>query len=255
MSNAQLVVKLSGHQIDDPDFLSDFAHTIADLQQPTIIVHGGGKEISALQERLGITPQYIDGVRITDAESLAIVTMVLCGTINKRLVQALLHVGVDAQGLSGIDRRLIQANKMSHPEQDMGFTGEVIAVAGEVLLAMCQQGITPVIAPISWGADSHYNVNADHVAGAVAESVKAERLVFLSNVEGVMVDDVVIPHLSATQTRALITEGTIFGGMIPKVQTALQALNAGVESAVITNLDGLRTHGGTRFTLLAEPSV
>lgn len=243
-----IVLKVSGHELSDHAYLTLFAQTIAELQQPVIIVHGGGKEISALQKTLGIEPQYLDGVRITDKDSLDLVTMVLAGLINKRLVRYLSAVGLDAQGLSGVDRGLIRAYKMPHASVDMGYTGEVESVRGEILLNMLSQGVTPVIAPVCLGEDSEYNVNADHVAGAIAASVDAERLIFLSNVEAVLADGQIISSLNPADTEKLIAAGTIFGGMIPKVQTALEALNNGVERAVITNLDGLKTHGGTVFT-------
>lgn len=129
----------------------------------------------------------------------------------------------------------------------MGFTGEVVSVRGEVLLSMLEQGVTPVVAPISLGPDSSYNVNADHVAGAVAAAIRAQKVVFLTNVEGVLMNGSVLSVLTPDEVDKLISTGTIFGGMIPKVQTALSALATGVPQAAITNLTGLRTHGGTVF--------
>jgi acetylglutamate kinase len=243
-----IVLKVSGHELSDHAYLTLFALTIAELKQPTVIVHGGGKEISSLQKTLGIEPRYLDGVRITDKDSLDLVTMVLCGLINKRLVRYLTAVGLEVQGLSGVDRGLVRATKMPHPEVDMGFTGEVAAVRGEILLDLLAQGITPVIAPVCLGEDTEYNVNADYVAGAVASSIDAERLIFLSNVEGVIAEKQLLRSLSPEATEKLIADGTIYGGMIPKVQTALEALSKGVERAVITDLAGLKTHGGTVFT-------
>ena len=201
-----------------------------------------------MQKVMGIEPHYLDGVRITDAPSLKVVEMVLCGTVNKRLVRTLIAAGVDALGLSGVDRGLVRAEKMQHPSQDMGFTGSVVSVRGEVLQALLSNGITPVIAPVCLGEDSNLNVNADHVAGAVAAAVGASRVVFLTNVEGVLVNDKVVPTLTPAKTQSLIADGTIFGGMIPKVQTALHALDTGVQQAVITNLIGLKNATGTIFT-------
>lgn len=243
-----VVLKIGGNEIDDPAFLDQLAPTIKAVNAPAIIVHGGGKEISALQKMMGIEPQYIDGVRVTDAPSLAIVEMVLCGAVNKRLVRKLLVGGLDALGLSGVDRGLIRASKMPHPTVDMGYTGVVDSVRGDILLQLLENGVTPVIAPISLGTDSAYNINADHVAGAVAQAVGASKVVFLTNVEGVLLNGAALPTLSPERTRELITNGTIFGGMIPKVETALHALEDGVPQAVITNLAGLRTHGGTIFS-------
>ncbi|MBN8638177.1 MAG: acetylglutamate kinase [Anaerolineae bacterium] len=244
---APIVIKISGHELDSPDFLAELAATLKHFDTPVVIVHGGGKEITALQTRLGIEPRYVDGLRITDAESLALVEMVLCGTVNKRIVRTLVNAGIDAVGLSGVDGGLVSADKMTHESVDMGYTGEVTAVRVDLLVDMLDQGITPVIAPICLGEDSNFNVNADHVAGAVAAALEAERLVFVSNVEGVLKDGAVIPQLTPNQVGEMIADGTIFGGMIPKVKTALESLAEGVAQAVITNLKGLSSGGGTVF--------
>lgn len=241
------LIKVSGHELDGPTYLADFAAAIKSLNTPTVIVHGGGAEITAMQKVMGIEPRYLDGIRITDRDSLKIVEMVMCGTVNKRLVRCLLAVGLDALGLSGVDRGLVRARQMQVAGQDMGFTGEVVSVRGEVLLDMLQQGMTPVISPVSLGEETNFNVNADHVAGALAAAINASRVVFLTNVEGVLVDNKVVSTLSLDQTQRLIDDGTIFGGMIPKVKTALHALETGVHSAVITNLKGLAIGGGTVF--------
>ncbi|MEL6404034.1 MAG: acetylglutamate kinase [Chloroflexota bacterium] len=243
-----IVIKLTGHRIDEPDYLATFAQTIAEMSQPVIIVHGGGKEISSLMNELGMQPTYVEGLRVTDEAAMAVVTMVLCGTVNKRLVHYLLEAGMDAQGISGVDRGLITAQKLQHSEVDYGLAGEVVSVRGEVLTQMLQVGITPVVSPVSGGIAQHYNVNGDHVAGAIADAVNAEKIIFLSNVEGVLVDNEVVANLTPEQTQAYITDGTIYGGMIPKVEMALHALESGVPTAVITNLTGLQTHGGTQFT-------
>lgn len=242
-----ILVKVSGHELDDPAYLADFAAAIKALNAPTVVVHGGGAEITAMQKVMGIEPRYLDGVRITDQDSLKIVEMVICGTVNKRLVRVLLNVGIDALGLSGVDRGLVRARPMQVTGHDMGFTGEVVSVRGDVLLKLLEQGITPVVSPVSLGDNSNLNVNADHVAGALAAAINATRVVFLTNVEGVLVDNRVVPTLSPEQTQQLIDAGTIFGGMIPKVKTALHALEMGVHSAVITNLKGLAANGGTIF--------
>lgn len=242
-----IVIKIGGHEIADHAFLTELAQTVRELESPVVIVHGGGAEISELQQIMGIVPQYLDGVRVTDEPSLQVVEMVLCGVVNKRLVRYLLNAGVDAAGMSGVDRGLVRAVKMTHDSQDMGLTGAVSHVRGEVLTEMLAQGVTPVIAPVSLGADApvNYNVNADHVAGAVAAAVGAERVVFITNVEGVLVNGAYVPNLDVAAANAFIEDGTINGGMIPKVRTALGALDGGVPQSVITNLTGLKTHGGT----------
>jgi acetylglutamate kinase len=242
-----IVIKISGHELDDIAHLTAFAGVVAALKTPTVIVHGGGKEISALQTQMGIEPRYVDGLRITDEPSLALVEMVLCGAVNKRLVRMLINAGVDALGMSGVDRGLIRAQKMVHQAVDMGYTGVIASVREDVLVELLNMNITPVIAPICLGVDSNFNVNGDHVAGAVAGALDAERLVFLSNVPGVLVNGEVAATLTPAQTDALIADGTISGGMIPKVRTALDALNNGASQAVITNLAGLSSGGGTVF--------
>ncbi|QPC80706.1 acetylglutamate kinase [Phototrophicus methaneseepsis] len=241
------VIKISGHELGDEDFLATFAQTIADLPQNVVIVHGGGKEISELQTRLGIETHFADGVRITDADSLALVEMVLCGVVNKRLVRVLLNAGVQAIGLSGVDMGMVQATKLVHPTIDMIYTGQVASLHIDPLRRFIEQGLTPVLAPICYGGAHNYNVNADHVAGALAAALHAERVVFISNVPGVLVDEVVMPQATPSEVDALIADGTIYGGMIPKVQTALHVLQDGVPSATITNLDGLRQQTGTTF--------
>jgi acetylglutamate kinase len=241
-----LVVKISGSELDDAAFVGRFSAAIRALTEPVVIVHGGGKEISEMQRRMGIEPRYIDGVRITDAESLALVEMVLCGTINKRLVRSLIEVGVDALGVSGVDRGIVRARKMEPPapDVDMGFTGSITAVRAEPLREWLAAGVTPVIAPICLGEGTNYNVNADHVAGAVASALGAEQLIFLSNVPGVLnKKGKVIPTLTPDQVEALIANGTISRGMIPKVRTALYALEAGAASTVIGGIDALNGSG------------
>lgn len=250
-----IVIKISGHELDSAEYVADFAQAIRAMNAPTVIVHGGGKEISLLQGRLGIEPKFVDGIRVTDAESLALVEMVMCGVINKRLVRTLVNAGVNAVGLSGVDGGMISAAKMFHETVDMGFTGEVTAVRVDLLLNLLDLGITPVIAPICLGLDNNFNVNADHVAGALAATLEVEQLVFLSNVPGVLKDikdNQVIATLTPDQAESMIADGTIFGGMIPKVRTALNALKDDVEQAVITDLAGLRSNGGTIFTRQAR---
>lgn len=241
------LVKVSGHELDDPAYLAEFAAAIKSLNTPTVVVHGGGAEITAMQKVMGIEPRYLDGVRITDQDSLKIAEMVMSGSVNKRLVRCLLNAGLDAFGLSGVDRGLVRARQMQVSGHDMGFTGEVVSVRGEVILDLLEKGITPVISPVSLGEETNFNVNADHVAGAVAAALEAEKLVFVSNVEGVLKDGAVIPQLTPNQVGEMIADGTIFGGMIPKVKTALESLAEGVAQAVITNLKGLSSGGGTVF--------
>ncbi|MCE2490900.1 MAG: acetylglutamate kinase [Anaerolineae bacterium] len=242
-----LVLKIGGHDLRDEAFLCELSAVVRDLPVPLVLVHGGGVEIADLQQRLGIEPQYLQGLRVTDADSLALVEMVLCGLVNKRLVRFLVHAGVDALGLSGVDRGLLRARQMPHDQVDMGFTGEVNAVDANVIHEMLAQGVTPVVSPLCLGPDCAFNVNADHVAGALAVAIEASRIVFLTNVPGVLREGTLLQELDSGQARELIGQGIIHGGMIPKVETALQALATGVPQALVTNLDGLRQGTGTLF--------
>lgn len=227
--------------------IAQFARVVAQSLEQLVIVHGGGVEISQLQRKLNIKPRYVDGLRVTDADSLALVEMVLCGSVNKRLVRCLLEAGVDALGLSGVDRGLVRARQMRHESLDMGFTGEVVSVRGEAIMDLLDLGVTPVVSPVSVGDGSNYNLNADPVAGAIAASIGAQRVVFISNVAGVMVDGERADRLTRKQALALIESGIIRGGMIPKVKSALDVLSSGVPEALITDLDGWARRGGTTF--------
>ncbi len=241
------VVKVSGHCLDDNDLIKQFARIAAKSDDQVVIVHGGGVEISQLQRKLEIEPKYVDGLRITDADSLALVEMVLCGSVNKRLVRYLLAAGVDAQGLSGVDRGLVRARQMQHKSLDMGYTGEVVSVRGEVITDLLALGVTPVVAPVSVGDRSNLNLNADPVAGAIAAAIGADEVVFISNVAGVMADGSRLATLTRKRALALIESGVIQGGMIPKVESALDVLSSGLPQAVITDLTGWAERGGTTF--------
>jgi acetylglutamate kinase len=243
------IIKVGGNELDDPTFVKGLVRALKEMPEPPVLVHGGGKEIRSLQERLGLEPQYIDGLRVTDLESLAVVQMVLVGRINKRLVAVLTAEGVDAFGMSGVDRGAVKAEKLEHPAGDLGWVGRVVAVRAEVFDRLLGDGITPVLSPICWGADgSMFNVNADHVALAIATELGAETLVFVSNVPGVLADDQLVERISPDQAEALIADGVVFGGMVPKVRSALEAVAGGVEAVRITNLEGLAVGTGTLVT-------
>lgn len=241
------VIKIGGHEIGDEAFLTQLAETLAKKQdEKFIIVHGGGVEISDLQRQLDIQPHYQNGIRVTDAESLKVVVMILAGLVNKRLVSYLLNAGVDAVGLTGVDRGMVKAKQMA----GMELTGEVSSASGDWLIELVAQGIVPVIAPLCYAEDQPntiYNVNADHVAGAIGAAVSAEKVVFITNVQGVMADGEVLPTLTHSEAQTFIENGVVFGGMIPKVTTALDILQQGVPSSMITNLNGLLNNNGTTF--------
>jgi acetylglutamate kinase len=240
------VIKVGGNELDDPAFVAELVRVVKAMPQPALLVHGGGKEIRTLQERLGLSPHYVDGLRVTDLESLAVVQMVLAGRVNKRLVAALTAEGVDAFGMSGVDRGAVKAEKLEHPAGDLGWVGRVVTVRTEVFQRLLDDGVTPVLSPICWGADgSMFNVNADHVALAVARAMAAEALVFVSNVPGVLADGRLIERITPGRAEVLIAEGVIAGGMVPKIRSALDAIAGGVEAVCITNIQGLAQGRGT----------
>jgi acetylglutamate kinase len=244
-----LVLKIGGQELDDSEFVRRIGEAVAALPEPPILVHGGGKEIRELQSRLGLTPHYVDGLRVTDPESLDIVQMVLTGRINKRLVSSLLLAGVDTFGMSGVDRNAVKAEKLEHPAGDLGQVGRVVHVRTEVFTRLLEDGVTPTLSPICFGAGgSIFNVNADHVAMAVAIAMRAEALVFVSNVPGVLQEKQLLPQLSPAEVEQLIEEKIITDGMIPKVRSALEALQGGVTAVRITNLDGLKAGTGTTIS-------
>lgn len=241
-----LVLKIGGQELDDPTFVNQLGAAVAALPTPPILVHGGGKEIRELQKRLGVEPQYIDGLRVTDTESLDIVQMVLIGRVNKRLVSSLSMAGVDAFGMSGVDRTAIKAEKLLHPRGDLGQVGRVTHVRTEVFKRLLEDGITPTLSPLCYGADgSIFNVNADHVATAVAVAMRAEAIVFVSNVPGVLHDGTLVERLTAAEVEQLIADKVIVDGMVPKVRSALEAIEGGVAAVRITNLEGLKAGSGT----------
>jgi acetylglutamate kinase len=236
-----LVVKYGGHAMGSSE---TFARDIVQLQQvgiDPIVVHGGGPQIGQMLKRLGIESRFVDGLRVTDAATMEVVEMVLAGSINKQLVAQINAEGGCAVGLTGKDGRLIQARKVVR-EPDLGFVGEPRTVNATLLDAFKASKMIPVIAPIGVGeAGETYNINADTVAGAVAAAVKATRLLLLTDVAGVLDDDKrLVPEITAAAARRMIAAGTISGGMIPKVETCLEAVEGGVEAAVI--VDGRVPH-------------
>ena len=217
-----------------------------------VVIHGGGPQIAQMLERLGIKSSFVDGLRVTDQATVEVVEMVLAGSINKEIVGLINAAGGTAIGLSGKDGDLIRARKItrmrrdpdSHIEQilDLGFVGEPISVNTNVLNLFERSDIIPVVAPVGIGEDgATYNINADTAAGAIAGALKAARLLMLTDTSGVLDGDKnVIPEITDVEARRLIAEGTIYGGMIPKVETCLEAVEAGVEAAVI--IDGRKPH-------------
>jgi acetylglutamate kinase len=249
-----VVVKYGGHAMGDEALGEFFAQDVVLLKQVginPIVVHGGGPQIGQMLDRLKIKSSFVDGLRVTDRETVEIVEMVLSGSINKQIVSSINAVGGLAIGLSGKDAGLIRAVKLerrhesdSHIEKvlDLGFVGEPQRINAKVLETFERSDIIPVIAPIGVGEDgATYNINADTVAGAVAAAVKAARLLLLTDVTGVLDKEKrLLTELTSGDALGLIADGTIQGGMIPKIETCLDAVEGGVEAAVI--IDGRVPH-------------
>jgi acetylglutamate kinase len=237
-----VVVKYGGHAMGAGG--ETFAQDVVLLRQlgmNPIVVHGGGPQINKMLDRLGIKSQFVNGLRVTDAETMEVVEMVLVGTINNHLVTSINAAGGCAIGLTGGDGNFLRARKLTR-NGELGFVGEPERVDVGVLDGFQTAKMIPVIAPIGAGENGEsFNINADTVAGSVAAAVKAARFLLLTDVPGVLdADKQLISELSAAEARRLIDDGTISGGMIPKVETCLDAVAGGAEAAVI--LDGRVPH-------------
>jgi acetylglutamate kinase len=240
-----IVVKFGGNAMAGGGTAADFAQDIVLMKQTGIdpvVVHGGGPQIGAMLSKLQIPSTFVDGLRVTDQAAIDVVEMVLTGSINKQIVSSINAAGGRAVGLSGKDSTLVLAKKLLKNGQDLGFVGEPEKINPDVLHTVMKAEMIPVIAPVGVGAEGEtYNINADTVAGSVACAMKAERLILLTDVEGVLDHEKkLIPNLTVSEARALIQNGTIKGGMIPKIETAIEAVEGGVNAAVI--LDGRIPH-------------
>ena len=249
------VVKYGGHAMGDAEAARDFAEDIVLLKAVGInpvVIHGGGPQIGAMLKKLGVESSFIDGLRVTDAETAKIAEMVLSGAINKELVSWISQAGGKALGISGKDGGFVTAEKIERTTRDpdsniervvdLGFVGEPKSVDRSVIDTISGAGMIPVVAPIGVGTDGHtYNINADTMAGAVAAALGAARLFLLTDVPGVLnkTGDL-LADLNPAQISALRADGTISGGMIPKLETCVNAVEAGVDAAVI--LDGRIPH-------------
>ncbi|MEP1587457.1 MAG: acetylglutamate kinase [Tateyamaria sp.] len=236
--DATVVIKLGGHAMGSDEAMDEFARDVALMRQVgvnPVVVHGGGPMINDMLKRLNIVSEFVDGKRVTDAATMEVVEMVLSGVVNSRIVQAITEQGGRAVGVSGKDDGLIICDQ-ENPE--LGLVGRPTEVNPALLRDFADKGIIPVIAPLGMGRNGEtFNVNGDTAAGAIAAALKADRLLLLTDVAGVKnADGEVLTELTATQIGELVADGTIAGGMIPKTQTALDALTGGVRAAVI--LDG-----------------
>jgi acetylglutamate kinase len=249
------VVKFGGHAMGDDDLAISFAQDIVMLRQVGIhpvVVHGGGPQIGEMLARLNIESSFVDGLRVTDRRTVDVVEMVLSGSINKQIVDSIHRAGGTAIGLSGKDGRLIEAQKLTRMTRDpdsnierildLGFVGEPVRINTKALDVLKQSDIIPIIAPIGVGPNGEtYNINADTAAGAIAGALGASKLLMLTDVAGVLDSEKnLLPTLTEAQARDLMAQGTISGGMIPKVETCLDAVRRGTDAVHI--LDGRIRH-------------
>jgi len=244
-----VVVKYGGSAMVDEALCASVIQDIAMLKYiglKPVVVHGGGNEITSLLQKLGKKTEFLDGLRVTDAETAKIAEMVLSGSIGKGLVENLQSVGISSVGISGKDgRTLLCSKKKDEKGRDLGFVGQIDSVDTTLLHTLIDKGFVPVLSPVGTDVQSHtYNVNADYAASAVAGALDAQKLIFLTDVEGILKDkdDASTLFSSLTEPEALgyIKDGTIAGGMIPKVQCCLDALEKGVKSVHV--LDGRVPH-------------
>ncbi len=254
-SGATFVIKYGGHAMGEPELARGFARDVVLLRQVGInpvVVHGGGPQIGRMLERLRIKSEFVDGLRVTDRETVEVVEMVLAGSINKEIVWEINAAGGLAVGISGKDGNLIRAQRLRRTKRDpasnierildLGLVGEPTEINPHILEFYERSDITPVIAPIGFGPNGEtLNINADTAAGAIAAAVGAERFILLTDVEGVLdKDGRLIAEMTAAEARRYVADGTITGGMIPKVETCLEAVGKGVAAAVI--VDGRVPH-------------
>ena len=245
-----IVIKFGGNAMVDPELFETFARDVVLMKlvgMNPVIVHGGGPQIGALLDRLKIKSEFVEGMRVTDAPTMNVVEMVLGASVNKEIVDCIHRNGGRAVGLTGKDGELLKAQKLQLEHsgenlRDIGLVGEVTSVDTQVLNMLGDSDFIPVIAPIAGGADGKtYNINADLVAGKIAEVLHAEKLMLLTNVAGLLDQDgEVLTGLSTTEVDRLIADGVIQGGMLPKIRCALDAVKQGVKSAHI--IDGRVPH-------------
>lgn len=261
-----IVIKYGGNAMTDPELENSFARDIVLLKTVglnPIVVHGGGPQIGDLLAKIGKESKFIDGMRVTDAETMDVVEMVLGGLVNKSIVNLINQNGGRAMGLTGKDGNLIRAKKLyiekvqadgTIEKIDIGQVGEVASIKTDVLDVFIASDFIPVIAPVGVGdAGESYNINADLVAGKVAEALKAEKLILLTNIPGVLDKDKnILTGLSTQDVDALIADGTIYGGMIPKISCALDAVKGGVISAHI--IDG-RLHHASLLEIFTDEGI
>ena len=265
--NKVIVIKYGGHAMGDKKLAHTFAEDVTLLQKLSIkpvVVHGGGPQIGSMLDKLKIESSFIDGLRITNEETVEIVEMVLSGSINKDIVNKIHAAGGLAIGLSGKDAKLILANKLTDKFKDpnsniekfldIGFVGKPIKINPSIINIISDNLMIPIIAPVGFGANNEtYNINADTAAGAIASSLKAERILLLTDVKGVLDSNKkLISNISVTKAESMISDKIITGGMIPKIKTCLETVGSGVKAAVI--IDGRSPHAILREIFTTDGS-
>ncbi len=254
-----IVIKYGGAAMVQEDCKESFAQDVtllASLGLRPVVVHGGGPEISKAITSFGVESRFIDGLRVTDLTSLKISEMVLSGQVNKEIVTGLNRAGGLAVGLSGKDGRMIEASKLEHPDHDLGYVGQIDSVRPSLINSLLDDGYIPVISPIGMSPEGEsYNINADTAASHIAGALKAYKVIYMTDVKGVMEGDRQISQLNKADVLSLIESGVISGGMIPKVQGMLFALGQGVGSAHI--IGGMDMHAviGELFTDLGNGTM
>ena len=240
-----IIIKYGGNAMTEACLQEQFAYDVTLMKQVgmnPVVVHGGGPQIGAMLERLGVRTHFVDGMRVTDTATMEVVEMVLGGRVNKEIVQAINRAGGRAVGLTGKDGGLLRARPLRRDGVDLGLVGEVAQVDPDIIRLLDQGDFIPVVAPIGVGSlGESYNINADLVAGALAATLNAEKLILMTNVAGVLDQDGQLrTRLEAAEVGRMIADGRIYGGMLPKIQCCLDAVAAGVHAAHI--IDGRVPH-------------
>lgn len=248
------LIKVGGKIVEEPDTLQQLLRDFSSIEGHKVLVHGGGRSATKIASQLGIESQMVNGRRITDAEMLKVVTMVYGGLVNKNIVAGLQSLQVNALGLTGADMNIMRSDKRPVKDVDYGFVGDVKEVNADVQASLIQQGIVPVLAPLTHDKQGHMlNTNADTIAGEVAKALAKYfdvTLMFCFEKKGVLLneddDESVIPEIDRASFQKYVAEGIIQGGMIPKLENAFQAIEAGVKEVIITQASEIHKHTGTR---------
>lgn len=248
------LIKVGGKIVEEPDTLQQLLRDFSSIEGHKVLVHGGGRSATKIASQLGIESQMVNGRRITDAEMLKVVTMVYGGLVNKNIVAGLQALQVNALGLTGADMNIMRSDKRPVKDVDYGFVGDVKEVNADVLASLIQQGIVPVLAPLTHDKQGHMlNTNADTIAGEAAKALGKYfdvTLMFCFEKKGVLLnendDESVIPEIDRASFQKYVAEGIIQGGMIPKLENAFQAIDAGVKEVIITQASEIHKHTGTR---------